>query len=203
MSVPDAKEAFSQWEKAKKEVNGDPFKPSEVKSMFTDKEIVREAMASIGAAGITDADTLETIAKNSDKATGLMQFERKVDNAWMSFASRNNGKIEDKDRKRITAELLQKETPVTVPLFPGEYQNPNTPDEFRRSGSATKAFGDLTDSERKSFIVQSQSIPPVVLQDMTNFVSSLGKKVTPDKLQRMRRAKLLGDDLQFMKIANE
>jgi hypothetical protein len=201
MSVPDAERAYGEWEKARKEVNGDPFKPSEVKSAYTDKEMILASMAEVGAAGIAKGETMSKL--NGDQKAAFADLFDKVDNAWMAFAGRNNGKISDADRKRILAEQAAGDTEVTVPDYPEEYGKPGFTSGYNAVAARRMKFSEMTGDDRKNFIIESKNIPAAVLKDMTDFIVGRGKVVTQDKLQRMRRARLLGNDAEVIKIANE
>jgi len=168
-------------------------KAMEVKSMYTDEEMVLNGLRGAKIGGINEADTMGEIYKSESKATMYRQFREQVDAAWMAEAYENGGKITPARKKQIVEELAYKTVFVSKRRFGLDYL----------AGDVQKPAGLVTDEERGSAYIPIDKIDPATQDEMRNYIKSLGKKVTVDKLQRMRAARLMGNRELYKAIGGE
>lgn len=184
LTMSDFKSMTLRWASAREAV-ANPAKSAEIKSMYTDEEMVFESLRKAGIAGIGENDKVGEL--KDDKAAAYQKFRELVDREWQTAAV--GGKMPSgKDKKLIAERLALQKVYVNKNWFSKDPQKP---------------VGIVTDEEKGMAYVPIAEIPAARQDEMKNYVKSIGKRITSDKLQRMRAARLMNNHELYESIARE
>lgn len=190
------KKAETAWTAAREASSSEKAK-AQFKSMFSDAQIVLNAMKDLGAGGVTQDDTFHTVNENKAKRVAFSRFEGMVDDAVLvAFHNSPDKKMPDDEAKRkIARDIVRDQTrklrvQETLNGADWAWYDPE------------KQVWQLTDEE-KGRAYSEEKIPDDRRKEMSNYITEHGGKVTEEKLRRMRAAKLMNRPDLYQKIGGE
>jgi hypothetical protein len=180
----------TKWQ-AVRDAKDKPDKAHEVKSMYTDEEMVLHGLRSTGTAGINQADTLGELYKSEEKSAAYNTFRDQVNQAWQAWAFDNGNKMPNAvEKKKIIDKLILEKVFVKKTRFGLDALASDT----------EKPLAALTDEERGSSYVPMEKIPPSSLAAIRKYAKDNNYTLDADKIQRAYAASLMGNDALIEQI---
>lgn len=181
--------AEAQWNAAK-ESRANPKKEQQFKSIKTDKEMILDALKE--AQIFDQTDTMGTLAKDERKAQTYNDAENEIEAEFERYFNDNNKNPDDKAKRQIIGDKLKKR----VFLKRSFIFDALAPDKVAPAGM-------VKEDDRGSAYIPIEDIPADQRTKLENQLRSRGKRVSDDKVQRLRAAQFMNDYKLFYSILEE
>lgn len=147
--------------------------------------------ASVGAFGLTKADTIKSLEKipNEERAIEFSKFADRLETAFGAFYENNNQHNPTPDEQRkIMFDVMKGERQVFLPEATVSVEAGGD-----RKGRF-KRFSDLTNAERREFVVTLESLLPEEIVSIKTALKAANVPQTPVAISAYYRAYLEDDD---------
>lgn len=171
--------AASQWQSAGEAAAKAGQKLAEYKSIYSDRDMVLNALKGAQLGGIDQSDTMASIEGNDTKRKAYTDWMDRVDQAFMQAQSDSPTKKapDDLEKKSIVNRMIWKEK--SVKLYRRWWLDPEKP------------IKELTDDEFRKIDSGFDQIPASSLDNLKRLSKSFGSPLDPDnvKTDKLRAAR--------------
>jgi len=152
--------AEAQWNAARESAAKPGKTPKEIefKSIYSDNQMIVNALASAKVAGIAPGETLEIVRKDAKKAAAYTQFSDRVDEAFKAYHAQTGKNPDDATKKKIISDMLMRKVFVNDGWFT----------------DSEKPVAALTPEEMKKVYKPIASIPPRAKLELINIARAHG-----------------------------